>query len=549
MNNQYLRIKNQQKSDGSFSNSVGLSSVFYTALILSCLNNCKKNNEIDDVRKKAFDFLLQKKDKNWKFSDNLGINFTVLFALTEYDKNLIDGEAIAKILNELVSVEVREGGPYHNKENREVDLFSNVAVAYFLFLQEVELEELTNLIENAIETKNFNSSFFESPLPILCLISRFYKGDKADKLKNELGQNNCPNKEEILNDAFCLEIFDRTDIKDSEKQFDKVIFSDDEKNIIDKIIKEAEKRLVDFSEEFKQTAINCIKEIINQNSDKQMSFMSYYTKLALGQKATKISDELITKMALANIFFWKAFIIYDDFWDEDESANPKILPMANLFARSYVDFFDFVLPESTGFHKFFHKIMDNLDSANTWENVYCRTKIEGSKFFILDKLPDYGNYEKKYYPASGHILGPVAMLVSLGYSIDSSEVKNFILYFKNYLIAMQINDDVHDWEEDLRRGHISTVIDILLRDLNWQTKEIDLDKDLDELKRVFWFKTMPKAEELAVSYTKKARQALLSVGIFENLAPLEKYIDITENSAKKALDEQKKSVEFLNNLD
>jgi hypothetical protein len=314
------------------------------------------------------------------------------------------------------------------------------------------------------------------------------------------------------------------------------------------IVKTAEEEFSALEIDAQKLAIREIQKTIKGNKDGQMSLMAYYFKKALGKNGEKFSDSLIAKMGVANIFFWTAFIIYDDFWDEDEAANPQILPIANLYARHYVDFFDFVLPENTGFRAFFHKLMDNLDAANAWENMYCRARVEGSKFFIPEKLPDYGDYEFKFRPASGHILGPVAMLISLGYSLDSAEVKNIILYFKNYLIAMQINDDAHDWEEDLKRGHISTVVDILLRDLNWQKREIDLDKDLDELRKVFWFKTMPKAEELALFYADKAKQALSAVGLFENLAPLEKFININKNVAEKALKEQKESVKFLQNF-
>jgi hypothetical protein len=161
-------------------------------------------------------------------------------------------------------------------------------------------------------------------------------------------------------------------------------------------------------------------------------------------------------------------------------------------------------------------------------------------------LPDYEEYENKFLPSSGHILGPVSMLVKLGYAIDSPEVKNLIAYFRNYLIAMQINDDAHDWEEDMRRGHLSTVVVMLLEDLNWPEGEIDLDSDLLELKKTFWFKTIAKAAKAAISYAERSRRALAMLPVLENPAPLEKFIVINENVARKALEQQKKSMDFVN---
>jgi hypothetical protein len=278
-----------------------------------------------------------------------------------------------------------------------------------------------------------------------------------------------------------------------------------------------------------------------------MYLMAHYTKEALGEKANIIEDETIAELGLANTFFWTAFVIYDDFWDLDEEANPQVLPTANFYARSYVNTFTSLLP-SSNFNSLFTDLIDKLDSANTWETVYCRTEVKNNIFQIPENLPEYGNYDLKYQPASGHILGSVAIFYMLGYTDESEETRNLISYFKNYLITMQLNDDAHDWEEDLNRGHLSTVVVMLIQD--WlekhpNSKEIDLEKDLDELKEIFWFKTLSRACETAIEYTKKSKEALDSINILENKAPLEHYTIITRNVAEEALREQKKTLDIL----
>jgi hypothetical protein len=84
--------------------------------------------------------------------------------------------------------------------------------------------------------------------------------------------------------------------------------------------------------------------------------------------------------------------------------------------------------------------MDNLDAANNWETLYCRTTVENGVFTIPEVLPDYGNYELKYQPYSGHILGPLVILFMLGFDANSAEVRHLTDYFRNYLIAMQIKN-------------------------------------------------------------------------------------------------------------
>lgn len=440
----------------------------------------------------------------------------------------LSGEELAFLISAIAALEIAEGGPYAfgiGQDSEETapaaavagtaDTGLNVLIAYFLILNEVDLSRLTDFLEKRLDQ---------------AATSDFLNARELDDFAARWRQRHRAGK--------------GTEAPTSRERY-----SSEERLIMDKILAAAEKRFFGLHEDFRNFARQGIQKTIRGNTDKQMSLMAYYTKQALGGKASMIPDEMVAEMGLANIFFWTAFIIYDDFWDEDEAADPRLLPVANLYARHYVDFFGSFLSAETGFRGFFHKLMDNLDGANTWETIYCRAEIRASKFIIPDRLPDYGDYEYKFRPASGHILGPVAIMILAGYGLDSPEVKNFIAYFKHYLIAMQINDDSHDWEEDLRRGHISTVVAELLKDFQEQypgKKEIDLEEDLLELKKIFWFKTIAKMARITVEHTEESRRMLRASAAFEHIAPLERFINITEDVAKLALDEQKKSCDFLN---
>jgi hypothetical protein len=305
---------------------------------------------------------------------------------------------------------------------------------------------------------------------------------------------------------------------------------------MDMIRKKFAERFQAFSPALRERAKSTIEKTIHGNRDKQMSLMAYYTKISLGKSGETISDELVADIGLANIFFWAAFIIYDDFWDRDEAADPRLLPIANIFARHYIDFF-IALPDDKEFRPFFHDLMDKLDGSNAWEIENCRTKVEGNIFYIPLNLPDFGDYENKYRPASGHILSSVAILTQFGKELKTEDWGNIVSYFKHYLIAMQLNDDAHDWEEDLQRGHLSTVVTLLLNDLKksgWKKETIDLSIDLPEIKKTFWFVTMPQYVKKALSQTEASRKALGSISIIEDPEPLERIITTTENVARQA---------------
>ena len=472
--------------------------------------------------------------------------FIFLNSATAIERNpsSINGGALAKLLNILAKAEIQEGGPYRSftdSHNDDTDIGTNVAIAYFLSLQGVNLPSLDELVERAITANNFKSRFFASEQPVIYLLAKFYKGEQKQSVVAYLSSISCQDGTDRRLTTASLALLEHKQEKSAGG------FNGEEIRIIGIIREMARERCSGLSKDFRETAMREFENTIEGNPDKQMPLMAYYMKLALGAKGREISDEMVAMMGLANIFFWSAFIIYDNFWDCDEEAQPSVLPVANLFARHYTDFFGLIFDRQSGSNNLFHQLMDKLDAANNWETLYCRTKVEKGVFAIPEVLPDYADYELKYQPSSGHILGPVAILCQMGFG-NSKETQSLIDYFKNYLIAMQINDDAHDWLEDMRRGHLSTVVVMLIND--WikeypEQKEIDLQADLEKLQRIFWFKTIERACQTVLDYTQKSRRALRSMAIVENFEPLERYIVLNENAANKALAEQKKSVEFL----
>lgn len=422
-------------------------------------------------------------------------------------KEKITGHDLAIALKALAKYEVTEGGPYYD-EDKKIDLGLNILIAQFLKKQKVELPSLNKLIKQAIRKDDFTSEYFTDT-----------------NILRQLGVK-LSIQEEILP-------------KNTEDKF------------LKKIIKEADNRIKTLNPEFRKMAKAAIEKTIKNNRDGQMSLMPYYFKKALGKKGQTINDNLVAKLGLANIFFWTAFIIYDDFWDEDEKALPSLLPIANLFARSYISCFDEVLSANQPFQIFFHDLMDKLDSANHWETLHCRTKVENNNFYLPKHLPNYQDYTKKFEPASGHLLGCLILMMNLGFKLNQAEINNLISYFKNYLIAMQLNDDAHDLQEDLKRGHLSTVVVLFLKD--WQKKYpkqkiINLERDLKKIQQLFWFKTVKKSCRLTLAYTTKAKQALATMSYLENPEYLAKFINISEKVAEEASAEQQKSLDLLQAL-
>ncbi len=417
----------------------------------------------------------------------------------------VGGIKLAQIVRLLTEMEVDEGGPYSfDPKQGANDIGLNLVIACFLALQDVRLPKLDDFLEKRLSNiaEPFGSIIDDKRVRSLI--------DKYQTLIGNVGKENLVKQP--------------------------IVYNENEQHIMDMIRKKFDDRFSNFSPALRERAKSAIEKTIRGNRDKQMSLMAYYTKVSLGKSGESIPDELVADIGLANIFFWTAFIIYDDFWDRDEAADPRLLPIANIFARHYIDFF-IALPDDKEFRPFFHDLMDKLDGSNAWEVENCRAKVEGNVFHIPATLPDFGDYENKYRPASGHILSSVAILTQFGKELKTEDWGNIVSYFKHYLVAMQLNDDAHDWEEDLQRGHLSTVVTLLLGDLKksgWKKQTIDLSTDLPEIRKIFWFTTMPQYVKTVLSQTETSRKALHAISIIESPSLLEGIITTTENVARQA---------------
>ncbi len=427
-----------------------------------------------------------------------------LLSIVESGKS-VGGIKLAQIVKRLTEMEVEEGGPYSFEPKQGVgDVGLNLAIACFLAMQDVRLPKLDEFLEKRLSniTEPFGSVIDDERVRNL-----------IDKYQSLIGN---------------------VDKEESVKQ--PIAYNENEQRIMDMIRKKFNDRFSNFSPALQERAKAAIEKTIRGNRDKQMSLMAYYTKVSLGKSGESIPDELVANIGLANIFFWTAFIIYDDFWDRDEAADPRLLPIANIFARHYIDFF-IALSDDKEFRPFFHDLMDKLDGSNAWEIENCRAKIEKNVFHIPASLPDFGDYENKYRPASGHILSSVAILTQFGKELKTDDWGNIVSYFKHYLIAMQLNDDAHDWEEDLQRGHLSTVVTLLLGDIKkngWKKQTIDLIADIPEIRKIFWFTTMPQYVKIVLAQTDASRKALRSISVIEESDLLEGIITTAENVARQA---------------
>lgn len=214
-----------QKKNGSFLSFTTISenfthakpqyTTFITSLILAALSPIKTEDS-EQVKKKAKAFLLtqmneygalnywqrnSQESKQTPYPDDLDDTFCGLYALTLYDKKLIDGTLLANVVSLLTHTEVSVGGPYTTwivGKNapvvwKDIDIAVNSNIAYFLFLNDITVPQLQKYIEKEIKNGKLFSPYYVSEITIIYFLSRFYNGTYKQHLIERLLTKRTPN--------------------------------------------------------------------------------------------------------------------------------------------------------------------------------------------------------------------------------------------------------------------------------------------------------------------------------------------------------------------
>lgn len=488
---------------------------------------------------------------------------------------------------------------------RDVDLAVNSNVAYFLALHGVSLPNLTAHIESAITGNAYRSRYYPSPYPIIYFISRFYRGTKTREIQDFLlaqrdhagawgnPLNTALATTALLNvgvgpkdlqsgirfllrsqrqeswqpsgfcidptvdkqthyggsaaltTAFCLEALARFAqrrqphaVAKTPKHLRRTQETTRQKQELSAtVIHRARERFSMLEDHMRQQALDRLETTVQRNPSGEIVLLPYYFKRALGTRAQRVPDELLIQLGLATLYGWIAYTIYDDFLDGEGEARQ--LGVANVTLRELTTIANQVLQNSPEGQRWFHRLMDTTEAANTWEVTHCRT-------LTPLRIPDYGDYARLAERSLGHALGPVAILLTLGHGPNSPEVSATLAFFRHYLIARQLNDDAHDWEDDLKRGNINVVGALILTRYQEQRGTLrDVPQDLTPLREFFWHAAMREVFLTIISHLEKARHALNAPAFIQETPHLFQLLGPVEAAAQHALANQEEVIKFL----
>ncbi|MDB5178476.1 MAG: hypothetical protein JWN01_419 [Patescibacteria group bacterium] len=213
-------LMDDQQADGSFlsysvplgtrfgSEAKAYTTTFTQALIVGALAKIP-DRPLEQVRKRAADFLLAQRGPEWSFNywareapetksrpypDDWDDTSSAIVALTLARPKVVTGEVLGHIVALLTNTETAEGGPYRTwivppnapEHWQDVDIAVNSNIAYMLQLHGVDLPNLEHLADTCIAEGRLSSPYYPSPYPIEYFLSRWYRGAYRGQLQERI---------------------------------------------------------------------------------------------------------------------------------------------------------------------------------------------------------------------------------------------------------------------------------------------------------------------------------------------------------------------------
>jgi hypothetical protein len=509
----------------------------------------------------------------------------------------VGGQALASFVSHLMRAEERAGGPYKTwiADNKapwnDVDTAVNANIAYALALHGVRLEGLDTYLVRAASL-SFSSLYYHRDEAVIYFLARYLsmRKDRAalgarrtlvkriDRiLKRPVDALACalcvsslarldePEKaplclpallsrqrqnggwdacafhiEEIksgvrsysgsesLTTAFALEAIVLCHIKDAKERQ-----TEDDARRAQILSAIRSKFGRSFPSEMKQDALELRKRFELKGLESFVALLPYL--FARGMTKPEASDVTLVRLGLANLLGWIGYTIQDDIMDEGSDA--RLLPLSNTCIRKAKDLLEEEAPPRG--RNFIREVFDEMDSANAWEARHTRLPKAKARFSVPRYIPRE-NLRLLAHKSFGHALGPLILAMKSGFLPGSKGFESLRAFFEHYLVARQLNDDAHDWEEDLSEGRINPTSWEMLKKVRGSIDE----KNLVKIREIFWKSEIDTVCDTIEKHVQRAREEAMRSGIIRS-EYVETLLSPLLASARKALSERDKTQEFL----
>ena len=138
--------------------------------------------------------------------------------------------------------------------------------------------------------------------------------------------------------------------------------------------------------------------------------------------------------------------------------------------------------------------------------------------------------------SAGYILGLLCALHHLGFDRNSGTTHALLAYQQNIILALQLSDDAHDWQEDIDRHQRNSVVDML-------PKLMQLTPDKREV--YFWKRGVHEVLMEIQNFCDQAEALHSSLDIVKNPEILQTPINKIRKMCRKTIQDRDTALEFL----
>jgi hypothetical protein len=542
--------------------------VFATMLIARALSSVAGS---EDITKEAARFILSQRSENWSWNywrrysskskqtpypDDLDDTANAFAVLQACDSGQLSGGSWAHFGHLLISNEKNPGGPYttwirppHDTVWHDIDPVVNATIGHVLHVEGVAMPKLIEYFQEILVSDSLQSPYYVSDIPTLYFLSSWLPARQqlkrriTDKLAYPQSHNalmlsllitsgyRVGVSKTLLDkavarlvelrqaDAWQAEAFYKDPVQNGQQYYagSSVMTTAFAIEALWTHMQEPRKaeanppsRSLQHLRDFIQTQPHVLQEPYRavlqriEESDRQQQISNGAGIFAAAAGVTLLQDAA-DNLNLASLHGWIAYTIYDDFLDDEGKGYE--LSIANISHRAMVRHFNDALPIEPLFATLVNDTLDVVDTANAWEGIHARATI--TKNALRYTLPDYNNLSQLAARSQGHMLVACAVMMHADHTDTSTGMEHLKTFFHHFLIAKQLNDDVHDWRDDLQRGHLSAVVTMVLRDL--RPAQCQPSKDMPQLEKHFWQHTVHDINTLILEHCDKAEQAFAKI--------------------------------------
>lgn len=308
-----------------------------------------------------------------------------------------------------------------------------------------------------------------------------------------------------------------------------------------RIITAIQTELEGLNPALKKPAIHALEHTFGHNESNEIILLPHLFNASLHRPQLASSDAEL-HLGAANLYGWLAYTIYDDFLDDE--GRPLLLSVANIAHRYSLKHFELALPKDTAYRNLVLATFDRIDGANAWELAYCRMLVSSTNITI-GRLPHFSNTLGLADRSLGHTLPPLGVLAAAGIDLSGRAAISVQDALRHYLAARQLNDDLHDWEQDLRAGVITYVVAQILQAMKLPAGRYRFSHLLPKMRHQFWHHTLPDVCQTILGHTAQARQAARSSELLLDANIVQQLADKIETIVQHTSAEQTKAETFL----